>query len=61
MHMLLELSHFLCKKGGESGGAVRLVDSESIGPVQKGGGAWEKGLPRLSSGTDPTGHSFSSS
>lgn len=27
----------------------------------KGGGAWEKGLPRLSSGTDPTGHSFSSS
>lgn len=43
MHMLLELSHFLCKKGGESGGAVRLVDSESIGPVQKGGGLGRRG------------------
>jgi len=37
--MLLELNNFLSEKkmGGESGGAVRFVDSESIGPVQKGG------------------------
>lgn len=37
--MLLELNNFLSEKkaGGESGGAVRFVNSESIGPVQKGG------------------------
>lgn len=47
--MLLELSNFLPEKkgekveGGESGGVVRLVDCESIGPVQKGGGGGGSG------------------
>jgi len=49
--MLLELNNFLSEKkmGGESGGAVRFVDSESIGPVQKGG-AQEKLRPKPSPG-----------